>query len=211
MMDNNKGKDSLTRELCQNLPGFDVKQALFRMGGNQDLYISILRSFEQTFQNFSDYLMKLVEAGDIDQIMQQLHTLKGAAANLEITQVHQLSQYLEDRLRQGHDIFSLPEYHVFMAALEASLEQIAGLDDTKKGTGTILSNGELAAALRELAAMLSDYDAGAGDMLVRMKPALIRLGFAAEVSRLEKAVFRYAFDEACMICDTISHRLGDMS
>ncbi len=131
-MNNYSEDDSRTRELCHNLPGFDVKQALIRMRGNHDLYIRILRSYEQTFRNFSDTIRKLTEAGNTDQIIQELHTLKGASANLEVTQVWRLSQYLEDRLRQGDDIFVLSEYQSFSAALEASLDQIAEMDDEGK-------------------------------------------------------------------------------
>jgi hypothetical protein len=55
----------------KTLPGFDVNQGLFRMGGNHDLYIRILHSYEQTFRPFSDALLKLAGEGDTEQIMQQ--------------------------------------------------------------------------------------------------------------------------------------------
>lgn len=215
-MDNDKRTEYSIRHLSQDLPAFDVNQALIRLDGDHDLYIQILHSFEQTFRQFPTTLRELAQAGDTEEMVQQIHTLKGAAANLEITQVHRLSHYLEDQLRQGADIFVLPEYPSLMAALETSFEQITAMRQNQiqnqilnKDTGRKFSRDELPAALHELQAMLSDYDTAAGDILFRIKPALIRLGLESEVSRLEKTISGYAFEEAEIFCSHLIQQLGD--
>ncbi|MCF8075345.1 MAG: Hpt domain-containing protein [Desulfotignum sp.] len=211
-MDNDKGTAYSSRHLCQNLPAFDVKQALIRLDGDHDLYIQILRSYEQTFRPFSTTLRELAHAGNTEDMIQQLHTLKGAAANLEITQVRRLSHYLEDQLRQGADIFMLPEYQSLIAALETSFEQITAMGQKKimnENTGRIFSHDELTAALHELHSMLSGYDTASGDVLFRIKPALIRLGLESEVSRLEKTISGYAFEKAEIVCRQLIQQLGD--
>ncbi len=213
-MDNHKRPENSIRHLSQDLPAFDVNQALVRLDGDHDLYVQILRSFEQTFRQFSTTLRELAQAGDTGEMIQQLHTLKGAAANLEITQVHRLSHYLENQLRQGADIFVLPEYPCLMAALETSFEQITAMGQNQilnKDTGRKFSRDELPAALHELQVMLSVYDTAAKDILFRIKPALIRLGLESEVSRLEKAVSGYLFEKAEIICSHLIQQLGEMA
>ncbi len=78
-----------------------------------------------------------------------------------------------------------------------------------ENTGQIFSGDALTAALHELGGMLSVYDTAAGKALLRIKPALVRLGLEAEVSRLEKTTSRYAFEEAEIICSRLIQRLGD--
>ena len=99
-----------------------------------------------------------------------------------------------------------------MTALEVSFIQITAMAQEQimnDNSGRIVSREELSAALHELQSLLSMYDTGAGDVLFRIRPALIRLGLETEVARLETAASRYAFEEAEIICSRLIQRLGD--
>lgn len=60
----------------------DFEGAIRRLGGREDKYIDILRSFIELHENDSVKIRELSESGKNDELKRFLHTLKGSAANI---------------------------------------------------------------------------------------------------------------------------------
>lgn len=216
-MSQKEENDHRMHPFYQKLTSFDVEQALFRLGGDYDLYLQILRSFKETFRSFPDTLQEIVETGENRRIQQELHTLKGVAANIEAEEISKQVKFLEGQLIKGKGTLAVKDVEQLKSAIKRSLQEIDSLDEAKekhaekKHTGEEPSKQELIAKLHELEKLFSNYDAGVRDILGQIKPGLIQMGLKAEVEKLERTAAIYAFDEAFIICEKILQMLEQIS
>jgi two-component system sensor histidine kinase/response regulator len=91
--------DVLALERC--LPGFSVRQALQRMGGDVELYRELLIGFGERRATAADELMKLLDSAADEQIYQFAHALKGEAGNIGIDAVRDAADSLAKAVRDG--------------------------------------------------------------------------------------------------------------
>ncbi|MEI6413838.1 MAG: ATP-binding protein [Pseudomonadota bacterium] len=78
---------------------FDADTALKRAGGNRDLLASLLRRFREQFTPITGDLNRLLEAGDIQEMIRRFHTLRGVAGNLGMRSLAGLATRIEAALR----------------------------------------------------------------------------------------------------------------
>ncbi|KPA14897.1 chemotaxis protein CheY [Candidatus Magnetomorum sp. HK-1] len=76
----------------------DIQEGLERLGGNQKIYAELLKSFKETYSNFISSFHEFIEK-DIELAIREVHSLKGAAANLSIPEVLLTAKELENSLR----------------------------------------------------------------------------------------------------------------
>ncbi|WP_163470297.1 Hpt domain-containing protein [Fusobacterium sp. IOR10] len=88
---------SILKELNNN--GCDVKGALDRVLGDEELYIICLKKFvaDEGFEN----LGKFIEEKDIEKAFNESHTLKGVAGNLGLTPLYDLLVIIVEKLRNN--------------------------------------------------------------------------------------------------------------
>ena len=186
-----------TEELYTKLKSFNVKEGLSRVDRNADLYIRILKSYEKNFKDAVERIKELQKAGKISDLLRDLHTLKGTAANLESTEVHRLAAALEQRVKEGRDILKTSEFETLQTALIASFQEINSLSGAEgKKTPGILPASILKKKLSALKTKLADYDVDAMDILGEIKGSLCEMGYEREVIKLEKKTSVYDFDGA---------------
>jgi len=82
-------------ELPDSLSGFDLTAGLKRLMGNRKLYRKLLGDFGRECREASPLLQTACTAGDLHQVDQLAHRLKGAAGNLGATQVQDAALALE--------------------------------------------------------------------------------------------------------------------
>jgi len=75
-----------------------VEEGLERLGGNQEIYYQLLISFKQTYQAFTQSIKDLIQ-NDLNLATREVHSLKGAAANLSIPDVNVAAKNLESELK----------------------------------------------------------------------------------------------------------------
>ena len=75
----------------------NVDEGLERLGGSQTLYFQLLKSFKDTYADFIQSMNELVQ-NDNNLAIREVHSLKGAAANLSIPEVQVASKALEAEL-----------------------------------------------------------------------------------------------------------------
>lgn len=92
----------LERVLAQ-IQGVDVKLGLARVGGNQKLYISLLRDFLKENETFADQLSAAFTYGDLETTERLIHTLKGVAGNIGAMETEALVAALETAIIDQSD------------------------------------------------------------------------------------------------------------
>jgi len=90
------------------LAGFDIRQGVAQLGGNEDLYRRLLQRFaaqlSEVFATLPDDLQRVLGSPDNQQAWQQAqtlnHALKGVAGNLAATGLADLTTQLDNQLKQ---------------------------------------------------------------------------------------------------------------
>ncbi len=78
------------------VPGLDLRAALARMSGMQSLYLRTARGFSKALDTFVEELRQPLHADDRKEVLLRLHTLKGNAGTLGVTDLANLARELED-------------------------------------------------------------------------------------------------------------------
>ena len=81
----------------------DTEGALHRMGGNADVFFSILQAFLRDSVLIPDQLATELGNGQQDAVVRTLHTLKGLAATIGATGLSRVAAQLESRAKSGFD------------------------------------------------------------------------------------------------------------
>jgi len=148
-------------------PGWRTEAALARLGQDAALYSSLLRRFVKQHGDAPAEIEKILVAGRARDARLALHALKGAAANLGLSDLAETASRCESALRQGSDSAALQApLQAFGEAMRVALEHIARLepDQSKpspgavRGSQPLAQDEELLNALESLLA-LDDTDA----------------------------------------------------
>ncbi len=113
------------------IKGVDVGAALARLGGNQPLWVRLLKGFVWDFRNAAEELEEVFERQDLDAASTLLHTLKGSAGNLGAVALFESAQSLENALHNeelAHFRQGLP---AFREALKALRDGMASVPEPK--------------------------------------------------------------------------------
>lgn len=86
--------------LPELLPGIDIQRALKNVVGNVQLLHDLLLKFEQSFSDAHIRLDAFLQAGDVDSALRYLHTMKGVAANLAMSELKTCIETLEQALNK---------------------------------------------------------------------------------------------------------------
>ena len=185
------------------IANLDAKGGLSRVGGNQKLYLRLLRQFVDR----SPVVEQITEAlgtGDRPLAERLAHTLKGVAGNIGATQVQFAAGALEKVIRDGaaekhvdaarHQVASAlaPLVRDLRAALDATAREPQG-----PSALTIPADPDRSRAVAaQLTALLSELDPAAADFVETNHAALRPLFDSAAWPEFEKLVRGYAFADA---------------
>jgi HPt (histidine-containing phosphotransfer) domain-containing protein len=192
-------------DVLPSIPDLDSKDGLSRVGGNQKLYVKLLRQFAEQQGSIVEQITSAVARGDMTHATLLAHTLKGVAGNIGATTVQATAGALEKSIRNGAATADVDAairrvagaLDPLVAALTAALGRMA----VEPQTGPTMPAPSLAesreAAVR-LTALLSECDPGASDF-VEANHAALRALFGGDAwPQFEKLVHGYAFAEAQM-------------
>lgn len=107
--------ENMTFELKNN--GVDVDTVIHKLGGNEAVYLSICRKFQNDI-SYSMFMASM-EANDMNLAGMYIHTLKGVAANLGFTRMADICKAILEDIK-SNDLLLLPmklqelteEYHM---------------------------------------------------------------------------------------------------
>ena len=115
---------TVTEELPESLPGFDLTAGLKRLRGNQRLYRKLLVDFAAHYSETTGEIHDALAAGDLKQAHSLVHNLKGTAGNLEATDLHAAAVEMEKFVRgQPGETDTHKELNRKLADLEDALNR----------------------------------------------------------------------------------------
>jgi signal transduction histidine kinase/CheY-like chemotaxis protein/HPt (histidine-containing phosphotransfer) domain-containing protein/HAMP domain-containing protein len=184
------------------ISGLDVEDGLFRVGGNQKLYLKLLRQFEEQQDEAGKQIASALATKDFDGAVHLVHTLKGVAGNIGAKVVHAAASHLEKMIRDQAPPQDLEqERERVTVALDELLAQIRVT--LGPGAPEIPAPGQVPAAdatqSREAAAqlnsLLGQFDPGAADFIETHKSYLRPLFTSEEWAQLTQHAESYSFEE----------------
>ena len=92
------------------IPGLDVPQGIFNMGGSVEAYNHILNVFLSEGRSQSKLLRKYAEAGSVNSYRIEAHSLKSVAASIGATALSMQARDHEDAAKQGDESFVAEHY-----------------------------------------------------------------------------------------------------
>ncbi|MDR2488852.1 MAG: Hpt domain-containing protein [Desulfovibrio sp.] len=87
-------------DLPSVLPGIDIATGLSRVAGNKKLYLKLLRHVATDVPATLEKLSAAVAGKDAHAVREIAHSLKGASANLSITDVAASAEHLESAAKE---------------------------------------------------------------------------------------------------------------
>ena len=116
-------------ELPSSLPGIDVATGLPRVAGNKKLYLKLLRHVAADSAATKEKLTAAIMDGNTEQVREIAHSLKGASANLSITDVAAAAEKLETAAKAGDFSTLMVHLDALETALESFVAVVATLED----------------------------------------------------------------------------------
>lgn len=154
----------------RTLPGFDLASGLQRLQGNRKLYRKLLMNFSTDYAGVTKDIQTALDAGDLDQAHQLVHSLKGVAGNLAATDLHAATLKMEqavkgdeNRERASRDSLNL-KLSELQSTLNSTLEAVQSLGLADSQPVARPSPGVMASIPPELAREVSAGIRDAADM-----------------------------------------------
>jgi two-component system sensor histidine kinase/response regulator len=196
-----------TGETVNGLPSItnlDVNDGLWRVGGNEKLYLKILRQFLEEQGAFAGQISDALAQGDLSLAERLAHTLKGVGGNIGAKDVHSAAGTLEKLVRNRASPAELESAKQFLnGSLEPLLAELrVAFNAHMPETEALLSTTSTAnpAQSREAAAylnrMLTECDPGAADFVAANRATLLPLFAGGMWPQFEKLVQDYSFADA---------------
>jgi PAS domain S-box-containing protein len=105
-------------ELPFEVYGLDVLNACKRLGGNEKLYLKLLKAFVDESKNIYRKIEKGIKKREREEVLSQLHKLKGLSGSIGADGVMKLSELMEQAVREQH------EQDIRMKALQAEIQEV---------------------------------------------------------------------------------------
>ncbi len=195
-----------------SIPGLETRQALRRVLGKREAYMSLLSRFIQGQADAALKIHAAIGMGDLKQAELIAHTLKGVSGNIGASAVQYRAEVLEQALQEGADrralmapLDSLSDAlgqtiaaiaRALPAASAAAAEVAAVADDSRQAAVCI--------ALRDL---LRQGDAAAVDYLAVHHQAL-RAALLERFAPLQEKVDGFDFDAALALLEPAQDEPG---
>lgn len=180
--------------IVPELEGMDTNAGLARIGGNQDLYLNLLRRFLD-FQCIPDQINEHLAAGDRLAAERLAHNVKGTSAGLGIGAVQSVAAALERALRQGEASQSLMED--FQSILWDFLDRLRlALPPEAEASSGSFRTEDVPGVVAEMDGLLGDFDVAALDLFEANRDLFASLFSVAEFGIFEKQLTNFALAEA---------------
>jgi len=193
----------------------DLPRALSRLGGRQDVYLNLLRSFMLDLSEAEPALTLAWQQGDQATLVSRLHTLKGLAGTLGHTDLHEALAKAESAV-QGTPASPerpawLQEATTVLQDTQARLPRlIALLDEAQARPETPPGDAFDPAACRQtcqaLIRLLQRSDMKAIDVHATLRDSCITV-LGDQLTALDTAIHRLDFKDAIIECQRLMENL----
>jgi signal transduction histidine kinase/CheY-like chemotaxis protein/HAMP domain-containing protein len=185
------------------IAGLDASAGLSRVGGNEKLYLKLLRQFVDDQATAAEQITGALRTGDTALAERVAHTLKGVAANLGATYVQSAAAGVEGSIRNRRGAVdvnaAIDQMKAVLGPLLTSLRSALDLRGAEPAPAVQAAPVDAARsreAAAQLAALLTDMDPGAAEFIETHRATLRALFDDAAWSDFEKLVEGYSFSDA---------------
>ena len=191
------------QDLPERIPGFNITDALERIGGNRKLLKKLLIQFADDCSDTSETLRKAYDSGDIEYILRKAHTIKGVAGNLGADDLFEAARELEAAFASARPNDDALNH--FETALNLTMASVNTLKTAPPKTPAAVSDSapksaydreKLATLLSELDDYLEHGQIKAAQFINILEVLLPGPDFRKPLERLEKHIDNYDFDQA---------------
>lgn len=176
----------------------DSEKAIKMLDGNSDLYLQLIKRFKESFKNSTKELHQLIDE-DLETATRLAHTIKGTAATIATTSLHQIAAQIEQDLNNGLLADSKSHLDALQTALEGVFSDIdillAESHDIASNTSPLSDNqkNEIIQTLRE---HLESFDAKAESTFALLRDSVKNEDEILAMDSLSKAINQYDFEKA---------------
>ncbi|WP_295589994.1 Hpt domain-containing protein, partial [uncultured Lamprocystis sp.] len=192
------------------LPGVDLPAALRRLSGNRELLLKMLRHFGQQWSGAHESIHLALSTGDLQQARQTVHTLRGVASNLSMSNVAAAAEALEQALKREENRAierCLETLAAALAPVLAGLERLPPTSPLAVDVGP-LDHPRLERQLSDLAQLLRRQDMKAEACFAEFRECLGAGEWADAMARLEQQLDRLDFAAAGTTLAEVAEFLG---
>jgi signal transduction histidine kinase/DNA-binding response OmpR family regulator/HAMP domain-containing protein len=190
--------------LLPPITGLDARAGLSRVGGNEKLYLKLLRQLLDDHGNAIEEIDRALKTGDTALAERLAHTVKGVAANLGATYVQSAAAGVEGSIRNRRssvDVSGAIEQlkavlEPLVTSLRGALRVPAAAEPAQAADRAPLDAARSREAAARLSALLADMDPGAAEYIERNRATLRPLFGDAAWSEFERLVEGYSFSDA---------------
>ncbi len=188
--------------------GLDTRDGLARVGGNQELYLKLLRRFVEQQADAASQISAQLSAGDHATAERGAHTVKGVAGNLGAKPVQAAAAELEKAIRERAQPARIETARQqFAENLGALLERLRPALGEERSTPvavpvTAVDPAQVKALVAQTLKQLSEFDAAANDVFETNRGVFASVLSAEQLAQFEEHLKNYAFAEAHSLLST---------
>jgi two-component system, sensor histidine kinase and response regulator len=197
------------------LQGVDLDTALKRLMGNRKLFDKLMDDFIRNYAGIPDKIRDTIEQGDINSAQNLVHTLKGVAGNLSVTEVYDASQSLEASIREGNRTGIYKELNRLARALKPLIEAVKNPlsgKDPITGTNQVQSIpvnvADVSDVISDLDSLIKRNSMSARKQFDILKGKINNSDMEIYLTQLESSLNRLDFKEARTHLVSIGNSLG---
>ena len=201
-------------DVPQSLPGIHFEKGLERLQGNKRLYLNLLTSFVDHYVPAAGEIAKAIGEKNYRIVADQAHTIKGAAANLSLSDVADRAKQLEHAVRSGSPEDIICAARELEDAFAVALRSVTELADANRNHE--LGRPEaaqpdaalLASLFRDLSLSLQKNDLRAAKQFAALRKQIPNRTFDAELNRLAAMLTNLDFAGALHLLDDLTETIN---
>ncbi|TAN49553.1 MAG: PAS domain S-box protein [Methylococcaceae bacterium] len=179
------------------LAGINTREGLAQMGGDLELYQTLLAMFQNNQQDCMTRLRRALQDDQADQAQAIAHTLRGVAANISAEALAKAAGGLESALAQSA---APPALEPLLQAVEQQLRTVltalAAWAGNEADDDYASDEARATALFNTLYQYLRADNGAAMGVSMRLTPVAERLGYAAAYAEVARLVAEFAYEKA---------------
>jgi len=200
-------------EVLPSVTGLDTADGLARVGGNQKLYLKLLRQFVTQQADAPARIAEQLTNGERVAAERSAHTVKGVAGNLGARSVQSAAGELEKALRDNTPKPRLEalraRFAEVLTAMVVSLSGALGAEpESAAAPSAPVDLAQLPGVVSQMLKHLSEFDAAATDYCASHRALFASLFSPSDFSQFEQHLQAYSFADALDLLESAVRARG---
>lgn len=207
----------ISKEIMEEkLKNIDVQDGTYRIAGNLNAYLGILKKFSKNNKEFANTLNQYIKEDRKEESKRLVHTIKGVSGNIGAKTLNYMVKNLEKTLKsenRDNDMLKV-EIDSVSNELDIIFSQIKNLIDyidansNSDAKDASIDKQELLSKLEELKGAIEEYDTTARQRHEELKKYMPAYEVGDEYEQLGDCIVNYNFDTALELCEQIIMKIN---